>query len=416
MATKIYIYTDTSKTNSNGEYDVYFLAKNGNGKFMVSTGLSSPGKLVGMTFPAGTKNARVKTAALARMMANIEAILYRPGTGQMSNNELKQVIQEEVLGISVRKEKTLADYIIMYARKQTKESTKRLYSLTADRVNEYGRASIGEIDKEWLTGFEKYLYGRGLSTNGIAQKMRNIRTVINWCIDEGITQNYPFRGRNGYKIKEEEKEVNNLTAQEFADLRDYPCEEWQRKYIDIFCLSAYLGGVNIGDLLLCDGLTKGRFVYIRRKTDKVNAQSIRPISIPVCPEAKEIIERYKGKRYLLDIMDTMTDYHTFLQHMNKALKKVGPMEVVPDKVGRMRKIVYKPLFPAITTYSARYTFASVAANDLDISEATIAKCLGHAWSSGKKQVTSRYISHDQKKIDDCVKRVVDYLGTFKGRY
>ena len=149
--------------------------------------------------------------------------------------------------------------------------------------------------------------------------MRCLRTVFNWCRDEGLTTNYPFKGRNGYKIREEETTPNNLTAQEFADLRDYPCEPWQQIYIDLFCLSVYLGGVNVGDLLLCKGLTNGKFVFVRRKTDKINSSIIRK-------------------------------------------------KIVPDKVGKMRKIERTPLFPKLTTYSARYTFASIAANDLDISE------------------------------------------------
>lgn len=412
MKTSIYTYVKTDRVGSNGEYDVYLLVKNGNGKFMVNTGLTSPGKLIGNEFPRGAKNGKVKTNALRRYMMMAEEILLRPSVSEMSNAELKALIQRDVFGIVSQNDKTLAYYIEMYAQ-EMKASTKRLYTLTADRVREYGDDTPDRISKTWLDGFEGYLRSRGLSVNGIGQKMRNIRAVMNWCIDEGVTQNYPFRGRRGYKIKEESKPVNNLSAQEFADLRDYPCEEWQRKYVDLFCLSTYLGGVNAGDLLLCKGLTKGRFVYVRRKTDKVNAQSIQSISIPVCKEAMAIINKYKGKDYLLDVMDGMTDYHTFVQHWNKALKKIGEVEVVPDKVGKLRKLAYKPLFPSLTTYSARYTFASVAANELDISEAVVAKCLGHSWS---KQVTARYISHDQKKIDDAVFKVVEHLNKFKGRY
>ena len=82
-----------------------------------------------------------------------------------------------------------------------------------------------------------------------------------------------------------------------------------------------------------------------------------------------------------------------------------------DKVGKLRKMEYAPICPDITLYSARYSFGSIAANDLDISERTIGMCLGHSWS---KNVTTRYISADQKKIDTTIKKVIGYFaGSYK---
>lgn len=95
-----------------------------------------------------------------------------------------------------------------------------------------------------------------------------------------------------------------------------------------------------------------------------------------------------------------------MRRWNIALKKIGTQEVVPDKVGKKRKIIYHPLFPDITTYTARYTFASIAANDLDISEVQIGRCLGHSWS---KTVTARYIADDRSKVDMVVRRVAEYV-------
>lgn len=419
MKTKIYFHVEERKKRADGQLPVYLLAKNSSGRFYIATDVTTTGKIVDGSLPPDCPGAKTKTALLRKYLAQAECVCALNNNNDMTNQELKQLIEVELFGEVNRKvqPKTMSYFIREYAATMKNQSTRKLYELTANRVEEYDDGIVPDkVSREWLEGFEDHLYHRGMSINGVAQKMRNIRTVMNWCIDESVTTNYPFRGRKGYKIKEEEVQVNNLTAQEFADLRDYPCEPWQQIYIDMFCLSTYLGGVNVGDLLQCRGLTKGRFVYVRRKTDKVNAQVKRTISIPVCDEAREIIQRYKGKNYLLNIMDTRKDYHTFTQHWNKALKKIGPSEIVPDKVGKKRKIKYKPIFPSITTYTARYTFASVAANDLDISEAKIARCLGHSWAAGKKQVTARYISNDQKKVDEVIYQVVEYLGKFKGRY
>lgn len=164
-------------------------------------------------------------------------------------------------------------------------------------------------------------------------------------------------------------------------------------------LSFYLAGVNVGDLLLSPGLRDGRFVFRRQKTGQY-------VDLPVVPEARRIIEKYKGRDHLLSVMDGRADYHSFMRRWNIALKKIGTQEVVPDKIGKRRKIIYHPLFPDITTYTARYTFASIAANDLDISEVQIGRCLGHSWS---KTVTARYIADDRSKVDMVVRRVAEYV-------
>ena len=65
---------------------------------------------------------------------------------------------------------------------------------------------------------------------------------------------------------------------------------------------------------------------------------------------------------------------------------------------------WDPIVEGMTIYTARYTFASIGA-ELDIPRETIALCLGHAWTD----VTSRYISYDNKKIDVAVKKIIGYV-------
>ena len=395
----------TTFSKENEGYPVYYRVNDCNRKrILIASGMFSRVRFTGNEFPMQELDSGIKNTQAGNVMSRIERFLK--SNKDLYGEDLKKRLMAHIgkQEKAPRKAKLFTDFCREYMEGM-KPSTFTLYRLTVDRITEFDRkARLTDIDVTWLMGFDAYLRKKGLSTNGIAQ---------NYCICEGYQCIYPFKGHRGYKIREEIPEPNNLTAQQFADIRDYPVEPWQEKYRDLFCLSAYLAGVNAGDLLLCRGLRNGRFVFTRRKTDKVNAATIKPISLPVCKEAMDIINRYKGKDYLLDVMDNMADYKTFVQHWNKALKKIGPYEIVTDKVGKKRKIEYKPLFPNISTYSARYTFACVAANDLDISERTVGKCLGHTWAGN---VTSRYISNDQRKIDDAVQRVVDYLGSFKGKY
>lgn len=413
---KVSLMVGTTFSKENEGYPVYYRVNDCNRKrILIASGMFSRVRFTGNEFPMQELDSGIKNTQAGNVMSRIER--FMKSNKDLYGEDLKKRLMAHIgkQEKAPRKVKLFTDFCREYMEGM-KPSTFTLYRLTVDRITEFDRkARLTDIDVSWLTRFEAYLRGLGLSTNGIAQKMRNIRCVVNYCRNEGYQCIYPFGGHRGYKIREEITEPDDLSAQQMADLRDYPVEPWQEIYRDLLMLSFYLGGINAIDLLLCKGLRNGRLVFKRKKTDKVNANTVRPVNLPVCKEAMEIIEKYKGRDYLLNVMDRQKSYKTFLQHWNKALKKIGPKKIVRDKAGKLRKIEYMPIFPNLKTYTARYSFASIAANDLDISERTIGKCLGHSWADSKS-VTSRYISHDQKKIDEAVLKVVGYLGTFKGKY
>lgn len=405
---KVYSYVDKTRANADGSYPVYLIIKNKMGRFFVNTGISTCDRLIeGRVFPKKDRRCQAKATLLGKYIADVEAICLRYQLTVIDNKELKSHIQSEVFGV-VRKEEplTLADYINKFSLTK-KKSTAALYCITEGKVRSFApKMSLDTITSVWLESFRQYCIGNGMSINGAGKELRNIRAVLNWCRKNGYTNNYPF---SDYSITEEETMPNNLDVGELRRLRDYPCEEWQKKYVDFFMLSFYMAGINPVDLLMMrkDAVSNGHISFVRRKTNKQGAKKIRTIVLPLVDEAQSIIGRYPSKDgYLIGFMDGRADYHSFVKKCNEALKKVGTREVVRDKIGKLRKLKYHPLFPKITLYTARYTFGSIAANDLDISEQTIGQCLGHSWS---KHVTARYIAHDQRKIDNAVKRVVEYV-------
>lgn len=404
---KIYSYVNMARANADASFSVFIIVKNQRGRFFVNTGLTTCDRLLGgRVFPPRDKASSRKTQLLGRYMADVEEVCLRQELTDTDNKTLKAAIQQEVFGV-VRKErkKTLEDYIREFAATK-REQTAKCYLIAANRVHEFDARADLSIGSDWLDTFCKWCLGQGMKVNGAGMILRNIRATFNWCRRKGYTTNYPFVD---YSVVEEYKVPNNLSVEELRRLRDYPCEEWQRRYVDFFMLSFYLAGINPVDLLSLkkDDVRDGHVTFVRQKTNKQGAKKIRPIVLPVVEEAQRIIDRYPSKDgYLLGFMDGRSDYHSFMKSCVMALKKVGDTEIVADKLGRMRKVVYKPLFPNITLYSARYSFASIAANDLDISEQTIGMCLGHSWS---KHVTARYISHDQRKVDNAVRRVAEYV-------
>ena len=159
----------------------------------------------------------------------------------------------------------------------------------------------------------------------------------------------------------------------------------------------YLIGINPVDLfnLKPEDMRAGRIEYYRAKTGKL-------YSIEVIPEALEIINKYKGKDYLIDVLEEWGNYKDFAHRMNINLKQIGEME----RKGLGGKKIRTPLFPDITIYHARHTWASVAAG-LDIPKETIAAGLGHEIGN---RVTSIYIDFDRKKVDEANKLVAHYIG------
>lgn len=153
-------------------------------------------------------------------------------------------------------------------------------------------------------------------------------------------------------------------------------------------------GINTVDLHRLKNVVNGRIEYRRAKTGRL-------YSIKVEPEAMEIIEKYKGKTGLLVIADRWSDHRNFRHQINKALQRIGSVQ----RVGKGGKKMITALFPELTTYWARHTWATIAA-DLDIPDAIISQALGHA---GENSTTDIYINRNQRKVDEANRRVLDWV-------
>lgn len=280
------------------------------------------------------------------------------------------------------------------------KGTQAIYQHTLERIEKFAdlnTLTFEQIDTSWLRRFEAELSSDN-KVNTIALHLRNLRAVFNRAIDEeAIPQGvYPFRR---FKIRKEATPKRSLTIDELRTLRDCPCEDWQEKWRDMFMLIFYLIGINTVDLMDLTEIRNGRIEYRRAKTHRL-------YSIKVEPEAQAIIDKYKGDNHLLDFADRYADHGDFRRRMNSALKKLGPMEWVKNKSKtnpKNNKKQYNALFPSITSYWARHTWATIAAS-LDIPKETIAAALGH----GGNTTTDIYIDFDQRKVDDANRRVIDF--------
>ena len=280
-----------------------------------------------------------------------------------------------------------------FIERKDNERTREIYEATLSRIYAYDRRcellTFEDIDKTWLTQFDKFLARTSPSVNARSIHLRNIRAVFNDAIDDEITHNYPFRK---FKIKRAPTAKRALSVEALRELFDYPVEEHQRKYLDMFKLSFFLIGINIGDLCKLKRINGGRIDYERAKTHRL-------YSVKVEPEALDIIEQYRGKGWLLDPLDRYDNYKQYARRLNGALQAIGEVEI-----GKQGTKTIKPLYDNITTYWARHSWATIAAS-LDIPKETIAAALGH----GGNTVTDIYIDFDQRKVDDANRRVIDWV-------
>ncbi len=277
--------------------------------------------------------------------------------------------------------------------------TKELYQRTLKKVLAFDSIpEFSTINRTWLDRFDLSMSKLAINTRAI--HLRNLRNVINCAIDDGYTSNYPFRR---WKIRTEETPMRSLSIEKMRWLLHADLQVHYVEYRDIFLLILYLRGINIVDLsrLTPDSIRDGRLEYRRSKTRAL-------YSIKLEPEALEIIERYRGTQKLLAPFERYKDYKDYAKHVNDALQRMGPVKRRPDgKPVKTRNGLYvmEPIQPDLTTYFARYSWATYAAH-IGIQRDTISEGLGHQYGS---RVTGIYIQFDRQKVDDANRAVIDYL-------
>lgn len=391
-----------SRPRKNGEYMIRLNVGLGT-QIRISTGLSC--RLEDWderTQMCSGKNAKYLNSLLTDLLTKADArILELRENGmlrKLSRQQLKELLSDLTLKVDdVIEEESFISLANMFEKVIATKNTRNaeLFSNTLKKIEMYVDAAntkLDDINKSWLNGFYRSM--DNLSVNSKAINMRNLRHVINTAIDDGFTNNYPFRN---YRIPTEETPMRVLPIE---TLRFYLQAEIPNKYHeehrDIFMLMFYLIGINIVDLsrLTEKNIVNGRIEYRRAKTGKL-------YSIKIEPEAMEIINKHRGEKHLLAPFDRYANYKDYAQHINACMRRIGP---VIDKY-RNGIQEMKPLCPQVTTYWARYSWATYAA-ELDIPKDTISEALGHEYGS---KITGVYIKFSRDKIDAANRKVIDYI-------
>lgn len=277
----------------------------------------------------------------------------------------------------------------------TNKSTRDIYLRTLKKLDSFdtklSSRAFEDISTDYLHRFEVFCTTTTSKKNGRNIHLRNIRAVFNDAINSDITTSYPFRK---YQIKPEATQKKALMPEQLKNLLNTKCEPYQERYRDLFILMFLLRGINAGDLFLATAqqVSNGRLDYRRNKTGTL-------LSVKLEPEAIAIFEKYKGKKMLLNPMDSYDNYKEYLHHFNNGLKAIG------RPVGKRGKILGKGLFPNLSSNWARHTWATVAMK-IGIPKEVISRGMGHSFGL---KVTDIYIDYDNDLVDDANRKIIDYI-------
>lgn len=423
MAYKIKWYLDLRRTSDGGKGRLYMVIYNNGTSAQIATGLMlhkeefEAGKVVGV--PMAGKLTQMLGIKRAKLQLDIEELAVGGyEVDKMKAAEIKKAVMakrgndgegENGEGNGTGNEAAFGTFAEKFIARRSKEKTRQVYEMTLRKMGGYcdvGSLRFADISVGWLRDFEHWL-GATCSVNTRGIHLRNIRAVMNAAIDEGVmpADLYPFRR---FKIKKEETMKRSLSVGDLRRLRDYPCEGWQRKYVDVFMLSFYLAGINLVDLMGLPPLGADGVIRYRRSKTGVLCQ----LSVP--PEARAIIERYRGDERLLWFGERLKagaeGWHDWLHRFNDGLQKVGPSGYMYVRRkgrcgGKQRVKVYNALFPELTSYWARHTWATLAA-EIDVPDAVIDAALGHRSACRMADI---YIRRDARKVDEAVRRVIEYF-------
>ena len=302
---------------------------------------------------------------------------------------------------SVKHHRSNIDKISRYERFQQDVKHRRGFMLYIDRftvddlrdfrtwlLEEY---TYGELYPLFYKDIPATKYNRQRSENSVTGYFQRIRTVVKWCVKQGLTRNNPF---DLYQVAPEMyADPFYLSLEErdtvyYADLSNR--NPVYAVYRDIFMFQCLIG-CRVSDLktLTKANVVDGCVEYIAQKTKGHHARTVR---VPLNQKALAIIERYTDLETGL-----LPDFNqgTYNIRIKNILKFCGIDRKVMVINPKTRKEELRPLNEVATTHTARKTFIGnlyKQVKDPDL----IASMSGHVEGS-RAFVRYRTIDDDMKK-------------------
>ena len=329
------------------------------------------------------------------------------------------------------------DFYRRYAEKKTR-GTKTSYEYSMNSLVTYlsigGKSSIdiNDLSKAWVMRYVEWMRSRGTGDRGVELIISNHRAVHNEAKrlynddddEEPNIKRSPFdaamrevRIPTSKKSMIEKRALPASTIKYMYELETTGSDRADSSK-DAFLLSFCLCGMNAADLYELKELdSMGRVDYYRQKT-KERSGEMSHIVVEIPSIIRPIHEKHLSKRDLpyettkkvWEFAEKFSSTNTFSASLNKGLKVVA--RAMAHKYAEGHNITEDEAYDALQLpkdlqfYAARHSWATIAANDCQISIDVVDQALCHA---GNSVAERSYIKRDFSLVNNANAKVIDFV-------
>ena len=269
------------------------------------------------------------------------------------------------------------DELILRKQQAGKVGSAEIYKSTRKILFKYfgKEIELSDLNVKNLTMFIEYCQNKGHKPNSIGFHLSTIRAVFNKAIKEEGYEYYPFKGFSWKPLinKTQKRAISKSDMKRIMTYEDEPGTDlYNASRFFAFMYLTY--GLNYSDMAKIEEANIKKennlsiLTYERSKGGKL-------YQIPLCIEAIEILDYYRGKnqdsKYIFPILNE--HIHATPQQIKHRIKNMlNKYNTDLGTIAGKLKITEK-----VTSYVARHTFASVLAKS-GTSIFTISEMMGHS--------------------------------------
>jgi len=413
---------------NDGLYQVYIRVYHNNGLQYINTGLLVNDKGLRTTFTKQGKEIVDITDHIVQKecMSRIEK--YAEKCNRVNIDELDCKTLIDMLTQKGDGELSFTEYAKKYINEMINQDRDRAasnYQMAVTRLKEYiGKENIlfkeltSKVIQAWIDSMKDSARKKSLYPACIRAIFNEaIKSYNDYDLDIVRIQINPFAKVNipKQRIPEKRSESAEIIKKILTSKLDFSSnnEGISRKEMaqDVGMMIFCLAGINAADLydLKDSALKDGWKLCYRRKKTRGKSEKGSYMEITVPKPIRHLFGKYEGKNGKLFLFSKRyANDNDFVKHVNIGLKQIcEELELIDDKDGNLKKRKKKPVLDsAITTYTFRHSWATIARNKCGASTADVAFALTHA---SAYSVTDGYIQTDYSPNDKLNKKVIDYV-------
>ncbi|HAT61270.1 MAG TPA: hypothetical protein DCS83_01805 [Prevotella sp.] len=332
--------------------------------------------------------------------------VYRQRINEL-NLELNNMDIDDIMNYLKKKEDNTGIDFVEFANQWCARHTeikgiKNYKTAINSLCNFFGRRKIlcNEINVKSMKEYEESLSDRprakSLYTAMIVKLFNEARDFYN---DEDNDVIRIKQSLKKYVVPQQNSAINRaLTIEEIKRIFNLPYDGLKSKgltshhdiALDCYKLSFCLMGMNSADLYNCTDYDGEYITYFRTKT-KDRRKDHAEMKIKVHPCIAALLKKYKGDDHVFNFCERYSSLENLNRAINMGLKKVG------EEAG----------IPKLQFYSARHSFATIAANNARTPLYIVNDMLCHIDNSMK--ITNLYIKKDFTLINEANFKFIDYV-------